>query len=615
MFTRPQSFPKLIILDRRALCSLFRRTLSIMPPQKRKATNDSASTGDANSASPAAKRGKPDLTHPHPHAQQTEDFGIVLRDFYPPEMNNERCAAYNNGTLERPIETLQKAYEETQEERQAIQPGRAVVHWFKSDLRLHDNRALQMAYQVAREHDIPLLALYILSPEDLTAHLASPARVDLTIRTLGQLQRDLGELDIPLYIETHQKRSGIPQRILGLCQEWGSNHLFANLEYEVDELRREATLIRLGAQNGLKVEAAHDSCVVTPGQLASQQGKQYAVYTPWYRSWVAFLKNNPEYLEVVEEPGANPGDARKHYQSLFNCELPSAPDDKRLSDEQRKHLRQLYPEGEHEALRRLEAFLDEKVRHYDDGRSIPAQQNTSVLSPYFASGSLSARTAVVKARQSNKSQLDRNDPGTMVWISEVAWRDFYKHVLVHWPFICMNKCFKPEFTNIEWEYDADHFEAWCQGKTGFPIVDAAMRQLKHDAWMHNRSRMVVSSFLSKDLMIDWRRGERYFMENLIDGDFASNHGGWGFGSSTGVDPQPYFRIFNPLRQSERFDADGAYIRQWVPELRDVEGAAIHEPYNRGAGKIAQQNNYPRPIVDHATSRDRALERYKKATQG
>lgn len=179
----------------------------------------------------------------------------------------------------------------------------------------------------------------------------------------------------------------------------------------------------------------------------------------------------------------------------------------------------------------------------------------------------------------------------------------------------MNKCFKPEHTNIEWEYDSEQFEAWCQGKTGFPIVDAAMRQMNHDAWMHNRTRMVVSSFLSKDLMIDWRRGERYFMENLIDGDFASNHGGWGFGSSTGVDPQPYFRIFNPLRQSERFDPDGEYIRQWVPELRDIEGKAIHEPYNRGAGPIAQKNDYPRPIVDHAASRDRALERYKKALQG
>jgi deoxyribodipyrimidine photo-lyase len=178
----------------------------------------------------------------------------------------------------------------------------------------------------------------------------------------------------------------------------------------------------------------------------------------------------------------------------------------------------------------------------------------------------------------------------------------------------MNKCFKPEFTNLEWEYNAAHFDAWCQGKTGYPIVDAAMRQLNSDAWMHNRARMVVSSFLSKDILIDWRRGEQHFMDRLIDGDFASNHGGWGFGSSTGVDPQPYFRIFNPLRQSERFDPDGEYIRHWVPELRNVESKAVHEPYKRGAAEIAEQNGYPRPIVDHSETRKKALARYKEATQ-
>lgn len=179
----------------------------------------------------------------------------------------------------------------------------------------------------------------------------------------------------------------------------------------------------------------------------------------------------------------------------------------------------------------------------------------------------------------------------------------------------MNKCFKPEFTNLEWEYDLAQFNAWCEGKTGFPIVDAAMRQLKHSAWMHNRTRMIVSSFLSKDLLIDWRLGEQFFMKHLIDGDFASNHGGWGFGSSTGVDPQPYFRIFNPLRQSERFDPNGDYIRHWVPELRNIEGSAIHDPYGRGARETAEKNGYPRPIVNHSESRSKALERYKKASHG
>jgi len=178
----------------------------------------------------------------------------------------------------------------------------------------------------------------------------------------------------------------------------------------------------------------------------------------------------------------------------------------------------------------------------------------------------------------------------------------------------MNKPFKPEYSNIEWSYDKGHFKAWCEGRTGFPIVDAAMRQLLETGWMHNRCRMIVASFLSKDLLLDWRMGERFFMEHLVDGDFASNNGGWGFAASVGVDPQPYFRVFNPLLQSEKFDPDGEYIRRWVPELRDVAGNAIHEPYARGAGVQAKARGYPGPIVQHKGARERALAAYKKGIE-
>jgi deoxyribodipyrimidine photo-lyase len=175
----------------------------------------------------------------------------------------------------------------------------------------------------------------------------------------------------------------------------------------------------------------------------------------------------------------------------------------------------------------------------------------------------------------------------------------------------MNTPFKPEYTNIDWEYNDEHFKAWCEGKTGYPIVDAAMRQLNHCGYMHNRCRMIVGSFLAKHLLLDWRMGERYFMEHLIDGDFASNNGGWGFSASTGVDPQPYFRIFNPLLQSEKFDAGGEYIRKWVPELEGIQGNTIHDPYGRGKGNEAKRKGYPERIVDHKESRDRALVRYKE----
>lgn len=178
----------------------------------------------------------------------------------------------------------------------------------------------------------------------------------------------------------------------------------------------------------------------------------------------------------------------------------------------------------------------------------------------------------------------------------------------------MHKPFKPEYTSIKWEHNPTHFQAWTEGKTGYPIVDAAMRQLNHTGYMHNRCRMIVASFLSKDLLLDWRLGERYFMEHLIDGDFASNNGGWGFSSSSGVDPQPYFRVFNPLLQSERFDLSGEYIRKWVKELEGLKGGKngpVHDPYGRGEGKIAEGNDYPKPVVEHKFARDRALERYKE----
>ena len=177
-------------------------------------------------------------------------------------------------------------------------------------------------------------------------------------------------------------------------------------------------------------------------------------------------------------------------------------------------------------------------------------------------------------------------------------------------FPSMNKPFKPEYSDIAWEYDMDQFTRWTEGKTGFPIVDAAMRQLSHTGYMHNRCRMIVASFLAKDLLIDWRMGEKWFMEHLIDGDFASNNGGWGFSASSGVDPQPYFRIFNPWLQSEKFDPDGSYIRKWVPELASVKGNAIHDPYGRGADAAAKRTAYPKPMVNHKEARDKCMERYK-----
>lgn len=408
-----------------------------MAPHKRKASG--ASPAEASTKRSVNGKGNDrqsdDITTPHPGAQQAEEFGIVLREFYPPEMSNARCEAYNNGTLERPIDTLNRAYEETDEARKSIKPKNAVVHWFKGDLRLKDNRALKMASDLAAKNNIPLICMYILSPQDLTAHLSSPARVDFTLRNLQVLKKKLSQLDIPLYMETQEKRKNVPNRILELCEQWGASHLFANIEYEVDEMRREAKLVRLLADKGIAFETAHDSCVVTPGALQSQQGKQYAVYSPWYRSWMAYLHQHDQNLVISEPPGTNDSSARSHFKDLFKSEVPEAPENKRLQSEEKERFNQMFPEGEEEATKRLDEFLKTRAKEYNKLRSMVDGPHTSVLSPYLAAGVLSARMAVVTAKDANGGYLDGKNAGIASWISEVAWRDFYKHVVVHWPFM------------------------------------------------------------------------------------------------------------------------------------------------------------------------------------
>ncbi|KAI5925041.1 deoxyribodipyrimidine photo-lyase [Camillea tinctor] len=593
-----------------------------MPPKqapKRKASSPSSSPSSSHPKKP--KPASPDsdpLRTPHPLAPLAETHGIVQRAFYPPEMSTARARAYTTNTLPRPIEALQAALRET-EPACAPAPGRAVVHWFRADLRQRDNRGLCAAGAAARAAGVPLIGLYIVSPQDWAAHAASAARVDFALRSVARLRGDLDALDIPLHVETVGARGDIPARVAGLARRWGAREVYANMEYEVDELRRDARVVRRCAGEGVRVRVLHDTCVVPPGELKTGAGGQYAVYTPWFRAWVARVNGDGEVLREAEGPGRNPGDARERLRDVWEGagEVPEAPEGMRMDKDERERMRKMWPAGEAEAWRRLGKFCEERIGAYAEKRNFPAADGTSSLSVHLAAGTLSARAAVRAARECSGKKTDKVDvgpEGVKTWISEVAWRDFYRHVLVHWPYVCMNKPFKPEYANIEWSYDKSHLTAWQEGRTGFPIVDAAMRQAAGTGWMHNRCRMIVASFLAKDLLLDWRLGERWFMEHLIDGDFASNSGGWGFGASVGVDPQPYFRIFNPLLQSEKFDPDGEYIRKWVPELRDVEGKAIHDPYGRGKGALAKKMGYPEPIVSHKECRERALKAYKAALE-
>jgi deoxyribodipyrimidine photo-lyase len=269
----------------------------------------------------------------------------------------------------------------------------------------------------------------------------------------------------------------------------------------------------------------------------------------------------------------------------------------------------LWKAGEEHAARRLGQFVGSRIDDYKTRRNFPAVNGTSTMSPYLTMGVVSPRQCFAAGVEANGGRIAGGKAAIKSWLDELVWREFYKHVLIGWPKVSMRRAYRAEYEQIHWNDDEQLFERWCEGMTGVPLVDAGMRQLNQTGWMHNRVRMVVAMYLTKDMFIDWRWGERYFMQKLVDGDLASNNGGWQWSASTGTDAAPYFRIFNPVSQSERFDADGKFIRQFVPELKDVPAKYIHDPY-AARGKLEQLPDYPEPAVDHQQARQAALEAFK-----
>lgn len=397
--------------------------------------NNGADTSPSPSPEPSSNSG-PQTTFDH--TRPSERYGIVSREHYPAEMSNERCMQYTNGELPRPLEVLNEAISSTSSAREKVKVGDAVVHWFKRDLRLKDNTALSLAAKKAKENKVPLVGLFVVCPEAFEAHLTSRPRVDFILRSLQVLKGDLEKLDIPLLVATVDKRKDIAGFVLDKASEWGARHVFCNMEYEVDELRRETKLVRLGIKRGIDVSAVHDDTVVPPGLLSTQGGRQFAVYTPWFRAWLAHLHAHPFRLNDQPAPEKNSGKPRQKFADLFKASntIPSAPESKALSSEEKERFAKLWPAGEHAALDTLEQFLSEKIGWYVKTRNFPAANSTSSVSVYLASGTLAARTAVRMARDANSTKkLDGGNEGIKGWISEVAWRDFYRHVIVNWPYV------------------------------------------------------------------------------------------------------------------------------------------------------------------------------------
>lgn len=464
--------------------------------------------------------------------------------------------------------------------------------WFRQDLRIHDHAALWHATQQG-----PCIALAVLSPEQWQLHQDAQIKTDFYLHRLKFLKQQLQQLNIPLIILNVPLWKDISREILSLCQSLKIESLHANIEVGVNELERDAQVQQLLEQQQIRVELYHDRTLFPLGSIRNQSNQPYQVYS-------AFKKKCYERL-ILDVPACYPEiEAQDPIQ--LPIEFTNVDLEKFSADYVVEHAAQLWSVDDQTAVDLLDDFIEDKMAHYKTDRDLPAVDGTSRLSPYLNIGILSIRQCMQAIFQDGYFQIE--DVGQQTWLDELLWREFYLQILFDFPRVSKHQPFKQNTNKIQWRNAPEDLAAWQQGQTGIPIIDAGMRQLLATGWMHNRVRMITAMFLCKNLLIDWRMGESWFMQHLIDGDLAANNGGWQWCASTGMDAVPYFRIFNPVSQSLKFDPNGDYIREWVPELAHLDAKSIHEPYARNPDL---QLDYPKPIVDLKASRVRAIEAFKQ----
>lgn len=512
--------------------------------------------------------------------------------------------------------------------------------WFRNDLRLVDNPALLSASQYATAHGGRVLAMLVASPlEWRDLYFWGLPKSDYYWRSALALKAELAKRGIETIIHKPASKTtvryyeNLASELVDICNSKKCTAIYMNAEYESVATKRDSVVAKVLDAAGILHHTTHDQCVVTVGKVLTKAGTPYKVFTQFKRSWAGYIEEhgldmiNSEPTQEEAVPIAD--DPKLSSSSKDNCpelslesirEYFSAQD---YFDLDLEAVRESFPAGEGAARKRLAEFLKTSVADYQQGRNHFTSSGASRMSAFLAVGSISLKECLLTARRANQGKLLTGDPGLVTWINELCWRDFYRHVLFNFPHIGEGASLRPEYENLAWkawpependkdkDKDEENFVAWSTGQTGFPIVDAAMRQLRKEGWQCNRLRMVVAMFLTKDLLIHWRRGERFFSRHLVDYDFASNNGGWQWSASTGTDAQPYFRIFNPLLQSEKFDKDGQFIRLHVKELSNVKAPTIHEPFKRIKKEEFSKLGYQKPIVDHVEAKEKVFALFNK----
>ncbi|NEO84345.1 MAG: deoxyribodipyrimidine photolyase [Spirulina sp. SIO3F2] len=473
-----------------------------------------------------------------------------------------------------------------------------ILLWHRRDLRLSDHRAFEL---IAREQlGLNVVGVFCFDPQILKRDDIAPARVAFMVGCLNSLTESYRQLGSELLLLHTTPETGIVQ----LAQAIGAQHVVWTKDVEPRARERDRQVKAALESVNIQVHTVWDQLLCEPGQVLTKTGKPYTVYGPFWKNWSRQPKLTPIPCPVQLQ-GLT--ESEQASAQRVGC-LPQLP----MADEFGYHWRNGFPlePGESSALEHLTGFCDRPLLNYAEARDYPEQLGTSRLSAALRFGAIGVRTIWQATEEAIASQnSDEACHSITVWQKELAWREFYQHALYFFPELADGP-YRKQFKQFPWENNPDHFQAWCRGRTGYPIVDAAMRQLNETGWMHNRCRMIVASFLTKDLIIDWRWGERYFMQNLVDGDLASNNGGWQWSASSGMDPKP-LRIFNPTRQAQKFDVEAQYIRHWLPELTSLDNTELL------TGNItpleSQYRHYPEPIVVHSNQRSRFKSLYMMAS--